>query len=175
VTTTEDALCVRWADRPGDLVQLEFLLHRGFPDEAWTEDDLRRFRRKQDRNNVVKVLSGADDEPDADNVFGGLLYTVEPTKVRVRRIVIAEEYRGRGYGAFLLNTLIGPRSAVRRRFYEARVPEEETGAHLFFGSAGFRVPRIGGILHPSRAEEKQGAKPRYLFTFQKHVPALVAV
>ena len=155
-------LRVRWQDKDNegtDLPQLCQIFSAAFPLETWTAADFIRFRKKEDANNVIKVLT--QHPADGDLIYGGLMYTVTPELVRIRRIVIAEPFRLHGFGRYLMSFLIGHRSGIRRRKFLATLSEYDETSQLFFRALGFRVSKTGGI------KKVEGKPDRYQFTFLK--------
>lgn len=160
----EGRLSIEWY-KPGHLEQLRDLHRCCFPREQWKRDDFVRFvDNKTGRNNVVKVLI---DEKDV--VYGSLLYTLDAQSCRIRRVAVWPDYRRRGLATFLLNSLCGPLSPVRRRLFLARVHETNTDAQLFLKDG------MGFQFDPQRPRSKDDAgKDYYEFTFVKPgVPVVV--
>lgn len=147
MVTDVGALEVRWVDpdrHPADLPQLVWLFRDAYPDQNWAQDDFLRFTRNRTANNVIKLLVGGPDDQNPDRVYAANLYSVEPNLVRCRRAAVDPDFRRRGLGTYLLSFLIGPRSAVRRRRFVAKVGEYDVAGQCFARSLGFKVP-AGGI------------------------------
>lgn len=128
----EGRLNLAWV-KPADLSQLRDLHRCCYGSEKWTANDFTRFQQKEGRTNVVKVL-----KDEAGVVYASLLYTLEPDLCRLRRVAVWPDYRRRGLARFMVNSLCGLHSPVRRKKFAARVLETNIGAQLFLSqSMGF--------------------------------------
>lgn len=141
---TEGRLTVRWYGA-ADLPRLVDLFRACFPSQKWVEESFIAFLGKRhdgsnDRfpkgsTNVVKVLTGSDDE-----VYGALLYTFwdgEDAACVIRRLAIWPDYRRRGLGRHIVNHLVGRRSPMRVPLITARVHERYWEAQALLKNAGF--------------------------------------
>lgn len=106
--------------------------------ERWTAADFARFSDRTDRNNVCKTLT----EDGGAVVLGAILYTLAEDVCRVRRVAVWPDYRRRGLGAFMLNTLIGRNSPIRRRRFEATIRADNDAGQQFLESFGFRASGV---------------------------------
>lgn len=159
----EGRLRIEWY-KPAHLEQLRDLHRCCFPREGWKRDDFVRFVGKAGRNNVVKVLVD-----ERETVYGSLLYTLDAQSCRFRRVGMWPDYRRRGLATFMVNSLCGPLSPVRRRLFLARVREANKEAQLFFQKG------MGFQFDPTRERAKdESGKDYYEFTFVKPgVPVVV--
>lgn len=158
ISTDGDWCKVRWY-KEEDLPRLAEIHAECFPKEHWTVNDFRRFTRKVERKNTLKVLANQDDD-----VFGTLLYTLTDDECRIRRVAVPEEYRRNGYGTHLVHSLTGPQSPIRRRVFTARIRADNVAALLFF-----RDNKLGFEFDPEA--------PRHIYrdgmegyTFRYHKP-----
>ncbi len=164
MTTAESSLTLRWMSND-DVPQLIVLYKECFPLEFWLAKDFNKFmQNKSNRNNVVKSLVD-----DSGVVRGSLMYTLESDSCRIRRIAVPENDRHKGHATTMMNTLVGPRSPVRRKLFVARVRENNLPAQLFFKTA------LGFSFNPKRERERdEEQKVDYFeFTFVKtNVPVI---
>src|SRR4051812_15264255 len=106
----EGRLLVRWQDQPDDLPQLAELFNQAFPIRNWRAEHFTRFSRYKGRNNVIKLLVGHPRDGNAGKVYAAVLYTVDSDAVRVRYVVVRQDYRQKGMGRYLMSFLTGERS-----------------------------------------------------------------
>lgn len=152
---------LRWYKYP-DANRLVELLRTGFPCEEWAKKDFDRFlNNKSGRNNVIKVLAAGTE------LYGAILYTVEATSIRVRRVVVRPDVRRQGLAAFMLNSLCGPRSPVRRRAYHARVRENDIPAIKLLKE------KMGFVFDPNKAREHDPERKVDYYEFTLVKPAIV--
>lgn len=155
---------LRWY-KPEDLKQLVDLHRECFPNEDWSAKDFDRFvNNKSMRNNVVKVLV-ADKK-----VYGSLLYTVAKDAIMIRRVAVRADVRRQGLAAFMLNSLCGPRSPLKRKLYHGRVRENNLPAIKLLKE------KMGFAFDPkkSRDRDKKLKVDYYEFTLVKAaVPKVV--
>lgn len=158
----EGRLSLVWAG-PDHTQQLRDLHRCCFPAENWTPQDFRRFAEQpggNGRKNVVKTLVD-----EAGMVYGSLLYTMlaDAETCRVRRVAVWPDYRRRGLAAFMLNSVCGPLSPVRRRRFVARVRESNLDAQLFF-STGMK---FAFDWQAERERDEERGESYYEFTLVK--------
>ena len=146
----EGRMVLRWYD-PAHGKWLSDLHRCCFPQENWTQKDFDRFMAKRS-SNVVKVLvREGDNEPI---VYGSFLYTLEVSTCRIRRVAVWPDYRRQGLASFMLNTMISPRSPVRRSVFTARIGRDNFDAKHFFESMGFVTAGEGENLIDLRFERQ---------------------
>lgn len=155
---------LRWykPDDAGELGRLADLHLECFPAEAWKPKDFVNFvGGGHGNNNVVKVAASEDG-----CVYGSLLYTLEASALRLRRVSVTEAVRRQGLATFMLNALCGPRSPIRRRLFTARVRESNYPAQALLVSLGF-------AFDPQKARQRDEANQQYFaFALDKDaVPA----
>lgn len=162
---------VRWYDPDADLPALVAVHAACFPSEDWRAEDFLRFASRT--GGVVKAVVREDACGEA--VIGTLLYRAGEAEARVRRVAVLPEYRGRGVGAFVLRSLVGPRSPNRRRVYTARVREHDLGAQKLLRAAGFSYTRTEPGCYPdyalAPAEGLVVDEDGYWFRFERPEPA----
>jgi GNAT superfamily N-acetyltransferase len=149
---------VRWYS-DGDGQALALLHAACLPHEKWTAADFRKFIGNPNRNNVIKVLTD-----DNGCLLGSILYTVGLDSVWLRRVCVHPELRRSGLGRRLVETLIGPKSLVKRALVTARARERSLEAHLFMRKLGFR-PGDPAILSNAYWDGESA----YVFTYCKTV------
>jgi GNAT superfamily N-acetyltransferase len=166
VIIAEGRLSVKWYE-PVHIDQLRDLHRCCFPAEQWKRGDFQKFvDNRSGRNNVVKVLVD-----ERETVYGSMLYTLDAASCRFRRVAVWPDYRRRGLGAFMLNSLCGPTSPFQRKLFLARVREDNAVAQLFFRDG------MGFQFDPERPREKaEGTELDYYeFTFVKPGAKVVVV
>lgn len=151
---------VKWWERQY-LRQTASVLASGYPDQCWTEGDVRAF--VNDTRNVCKVLVDK-----SDRVWGVVLYTVDVNSCRVRRLAVHHLRRRRGLATLMLRALTGPLGTSGRRDVVAGVHERDLTAQRLFRKAGFTVD----AAQPRRKDDK--GEDVYLFTFVKPEPLVLA-
>lgn len=126
---------LRWY-RPESKQELSWLadLHlECLPTELWKPKDFTNFvGGGHGNNNVVKVAASEDG-----CVYGSLLYTLEESALRLRRVCVTGTVRRQGLATFMINALCGPRSPIRRRRFVARVRESNYPAQALLAGLGF--------------------------------------
>lgn len=155
-------LTVRWYT-PDDLAQMVKIHAVCLPLENWTEGDLLAFvqRKSPERVNVLKVLA----EKNGPRILGTLLYAITPDCCQLRRVCIAPELRRRGYGSYMVRSLIGPQSPIRKELFTARVSERYADAAYFFHDSD-----LGFVKDDTPAYDAAG-EAYYWFTYRKPVRA----
>ncbi len=124
--------------RPAHTEQLFDLFRCAYAREAWARADFARFAGAEHRSNVLKALTD-----DRGTVYGAVLYTLEPDACRVRRVAVWPDYRRRGLGAFMVNTLCGPQALIRRKVFNARVATDDAVGRAFATHLGFAADPAG--------------------------------
>lgn len=154
----EGSLKVQWFDEKyaGQLVAL----HRAcFPKEDWQAEDFQRFIDKPGKNNVLKVVTD-----DRGRVYASLLYTLSAYECVIRRVGVIESHRRVGLATFAINSLVSPRSPIKRKVFSAAVRCNNKPAVALMTSLRFnRGPRrfnaqdedyvLFTFLKPQRTEE----------------------
>lgn len=159
--STEGWLSVRWY-KEHELPQLAQIHAECFPKEYWTTRDFQRFVRKNGRKNLLKVLAS-----ESGVVLGTLLYTLMDEKCQIRRVAVAEKYRRNGFGTYLIHSLTGTQSPIRRRVFVSRVRADNVPGLLFF-----RDNNLGFQFDPEAARYTyRDGMEGYVFTYQKPVVA----
>lgn len=162
----EGRLSLGW-HKPAHLEQLHDLHRCCFPKENWTVDDFSKFASpRSGRTNVLKTLVD-----DRDTVYGSLLYTLDGQSCRVRRLAVWPDFRRQGMAAFMMNSLCGPLSPIRRKLFMARVRENNLVAQMFFKNG------MGFQFDPLRERERDEEQKVdfYEFTYVKTRVPVVTV
>lgn len=155
--TGEGRLAVKWYG-PAHVEQLRDLHRCCFAREQWTRSDFQKFVDKPGRSGVVKVLV---DEKEI--VYGSLLYTMDADSCRIRRVAVWPDFRRAGLASFMVNSLCGRLSPVRRKLFLARVREDNKPAQLFLRDG------MGFQFDPARLRDRdeETGFDYYEFTFVK--------
>lgn len=137
---------VRWY-RPEDLPVLAALFAEAFPKEKWTVAKLEKFAADHDKSNVLKVLEASD------GIRGVLMYSAEPTFLKLHKLIVRADDRRRGFGKVLVRSLSEIMGATKRRFVRIEVPESMLGAQLFLRAAGFKPDPDAPIVYSNSGGE----------------------
>lgn len=127
----ECMLCISWFDTKY-LNQLVDLYKECFPNENWSNNDFVSFVNNKERNNVIKVLTD-----DHDKVYGTIMYTLSTFECCIRRVAVFESYHRQGLASYLINSLVGKRSPIKRKVFSARVRIENNAGIELFRKLGF--------------------------------------
>jgi predicted GNAT family acetyltransferase len=149
VIIAEGGLNLTWLNQ-ADLQQLRDLYRCTYASEKWTVNDFNRFQHKEGRTNVLKVLKDEDGV-----VYASLMYTLEPDVCRIRRVAVWPDYRRRGLARFMVNSLCGPYSPIRRKKFVTRVLETNTTAQMFLSQG------MGFVFDAKKQREKNDTGLEY--------------
>lgn len=153
----EGRLTVEWYGEK-HLDQLRDLYRACYPAEEWLPEDFVRFvtARRPGGRNVGKILTGPDG-----TVYGSVLYTLTDTACVIRRLAVWPDFRRRGLGSYVLNSLCGPTALLRRKTFAARARSDNLDAILFLTRFGFKTdPAAARTKTPDGAEY-------HVFTYRK--------
>jgi hypothetical protein len=164
----EGSLRVKWYDPEFHLGQLIALMKACFPHEEWKPLDFDKFMGSRARNNIIKVL--VDDH---HNVYGAMFYCLSVNTCRIRRIAVNDKHRRKGLATYMVHTLTGPRSPLRKRLFLAHIRESNFPAQaLFHGKLNFQFDPELARTKVKRLDDEKEDEDMYVFSFEKAVARL---
>jgi hypothetical protein len=149
--------------------ELTALMAECFPNEAWNGPSFKRFTARSKypkRSNVIKVLVDRYGK-----VYSAMFYTMMQDECRIRRIGTPRQHRNQGYATRLIESLMGPKSLIRREHFAVRVKEDDLRGQTFF-----RDNKTLGFKFDPTAIERDALKhiTHCTFRFHKTLPVLAA-
>ncbi|WP_394552943.1 ribosomal protein S18-alanine N-acetyltransferase [Agromyces sp. MMS24-JH15] len=120
--------------RPADLDQVMRLERETFPDDAWTEDAMRRELEGEHGYYLVAI---DDADPGAVFAYAGLLAPAGSGQGDIQTIAVAPDHRGSGLGRALMLALVDEarRRGANEVFLEVRA--DNPVARGLYASLGF--------------------------------------
>lgn len=107
--------------------------------ERWSEDQYLAILRKRNCVGMVALDS-------RDCVRGAMVYTLDKTALKLHKICVHADHLRDGYGAGLIQKLIGKLSQQKRRSLYVDVPYNNLPAQLFFQSQGFIAAPLADVI-----------------------------
>jgi ribosomal-protein-alanine N-acetyltransferase len=101
---------------------------------AWDEEELIRCLRQRTCIGMVVEVG--------DEICGFMVYELHKNRLHILNFAVGEKYRRNGYGAAMVNKLIGKLTYQRRSRIVLEVRETNLQAQLFWKSQGFRAVSV---------------------------------
>jgi GNAT superfamily N-acetyltransferase len=100
--------------------------------------------QKEDRSPAIKIARLLSD----GRFVGCLWYAVDKTVCEIEMVYVADEFRRQGVATYMLGSLVGPSSLIKRERFQASVPLNRwEAAALFCRKLEFAYPaKDGGMI-----------------------------